>query len=73
MAERRADPGFQLRHTKRLGYVVVGASVQSSHLAVLQSCGRQHYYRDLAPAADAMDDVEPVEIGEPEVEHNYVR
>ena len=73
MAERRADPRLQFGHAERLGHVVVGASVQSSHLAVLQRGGREHDDGHLAPAADAVDDVQPVEVGQPEVEHNYVR
>src|SRR5438270_4099703 len=43
----------QLGGRERLGHVVVGAFVESEHLAVLRAFSRQHHDADLGPLTDA--------------------
>ena len=72
VADGGADAGFELGHAEGLGDVVVGASVEGGDLAVLGAGGREDDDRDVAPLADPPAHGEPVDVGEPEVEHDDV-
>jgi hypothetical protein len=73
MPQRYPQPGVELARAERLGHVVVGAVVQRLDLAVLRAVRRQHDDRRVAPAADAVADLEPVKVGQAEVEDDQVR
>ena len=67
-----AQPGQQLVHAERLGDVVVGAGVEGGHLVGLALADRQHDDRDVRPTAQAADDLDAVDAGEADVEHDDV-
>ena len=70
--EGDAEAGVQLVDAERLGHVVVGAALEGLDLlALLVPAGQDHDRRGrLAP--DAADHVEPVDVGQPEVEQDDV-
>jgi hypothetical protein len=67
--EGYAQAGEQLVHAEGLGEVVVGAGVEGGHLVL--SCG-QHDDWSLGPAAQSVDDVDAVDVGQAEVEDDQV-
>jgi hypothetical protein len=72
-ADGGAQAGEQLVHAERLGHVVVGAGVERGHLLGLLAPGGQHDDRDGGPAADAVNDVGSVHVGQAEVQDDDVR
>ena len=73
VAQRDLYPGVQLAHAEGLGHVVIGAVFQRVDLAVLGAVRGQDDDGHLAPGPDALADLKPVEVGQPEVEHDHVR
>ena len=73
MAKGGTDTRFQLGHAEGLGHVVIGAGVKGGHLAVFQRRSRQDDHGHLAPGPDATNHLEPVEVGEAQVEHDHLR
>ena len=71
-AQRGAHARQQLVHAERLRDVVVGARVERGDLVALGVARRQHDDRHLGPAAQAVDHLDPVDPGQPEVEHDDV-
>ena len=71
-AQRGADAGEQLLGVERLRDVVVGAGVERAHLLRLLVAGGQHDHGHVAERAQAAQHVEPVEVGEAEVEDHDV-
>ena len=64
--------GQQLDAAERLGEVVVGAGIESPHLVSLGPEGREHEDRHVAHVPDALQDLPPVQVGEPDVENDDV-
>ena len=72
-AQLRAHARQQLGEPERLGDVVVGAGVEPAdgvHLAVLR--GQEHDRHRRALLAHALAHLEPVDAGQPDVEHQQV-
>jgi hypothetical protein len=67
-----AQPGLQLARLERLGEVVVGADLQPDHAVHRLAAGGQHQDRHVAGAAQAAAEVEPVGVGQHEVEDHRV-
>ena len=72
MAEGHPESGFQLGHAERLGDEVVGAFVERLDLACLGAVRREHHDGHLTPLAEAPAHLDPVDVGQPEVEHDHV-
>ena len=72
VAQRGADPGLELGHAERLGHVVVRPAVEGGHFAVLVAAGRQDDDGHLAPLPDPPAYRLPVDVGQPEIEHDDV-
>src|SRR5262249_25495078 len=73
MPERNPDAGEQLAHAEGLGEVVVGACIQRGDLVSFREAGGQHHHRDGGPLAQPPDDLDAVDVGQPEVEDHQVR
>jgi hypothetical protein len=67
------DPGDQLAQVVGLDEVVVGSEVEAVHPGPQVGAGRRDEDRHLRRAADAGADLEPVDVGQPEVEQHDVR
>ena len=70
VAQRRPDPGHQLRHAERLFHVVVGAVVQGGDLLRLPVAGRQDHDRHRREPAQRLQRVLPVHVRQPEIEQD---
>ena len=68
----RPEPRQQLVHAERLRDVVVGAGVERPHLVGLLIARRQHEDRHAAPRTDALDHLDAVDAGQPEVDDREV-
>ena len=66
------QPREQLLDVERLGDVVVGAGVERRDLLPGVEPAGEHEDRDRRPAAQRADDVDAVEVGQPEVQHDDV-
>jgi len=73
MADRDSQPGIEFAHAKGLGHVVIGAAIQRFDLAVFGAVRGQHEDGRVAPGPDAPADLQPVQVGEAQVEHDDVR
>ena len=67
------DPGDELPHGERLRHVVVGADLESGYLVRLGILGGEDDDRDLRFAPDDPAQVEPVDVGQHEVEDDEGR
>ena len=67
-----AQPGGELGEAERLGQEVVGAAVEGADLALLVGVPGQDQDRHVEPAAQPAHDLDPVDVGQPEVEHHQV-
>ena len=72
VADGGADAGLELGHPEGFGHVVVGSLIEGGHLAVLGADGREDDDRDVAPLPDPPAHLQPVDVGEAEVEHDHV-
>ncbi len=70
--QQRVHPGDELTGAERLGEVVVGADFEPDHEVGLRVTGREHEDRNRPVALDPPADVEAVEPGKHEVEHDEV-
>src|SRR3984957_18142152 len=71
-ADRRAEPGEELVHAERLRDVVVGPGVERGDLLVLRPPHRQDDDRRRGPAADPVNDLGAVHVGQAKVEDDRV-
>src|ERR1700743_1369350 len=71
-ADRRAEPGEKLVHAERLRDVVVGAGVERGDLLMLRPPHRQDDDRRGGPAADPVNDLGAVHVGQAKVEDDRV-
>ena len=71
--EQRPDPRHDLTHAKRLGHVVVGSHAEADEQIGLVVPGRQHEDRHRPLRLDPAADLESVEAGKHDVEHDEVR
>jgi hypothetical protein len=71
-AQQRAHPGHQLAGAVGLGEVVVGAEVEAEQQIVLGRAGGQHDDRDRRVDPQHPAHVEPVDLGQHEVEDDQV-
>jgi hypothetical protein len=62
----------ELVHAEGLGDVVVRAGVEGGDLVGLALAHRQHDDRNVVPAAQARDHLEPVDSGQSEIEHDQI-
>ena len=72
-AQQRAHARLELGHRERLGQVIVGTEVEAVH-AVLDRVARgEHEDADRGSAgAQSAQDLEAVDVGEPDVEHDEI-
>ena len=71
--QQRAKPRQQLRQVEGLDEVVVGADVEAGHAVVHRVARGEHQdRRRVAGASDATTDLESVDVGELQVEHDGV-
>jgi hypothetical protein len=71
--QQRPHTGEQLLALERLDEVVVGADVQPFDARLQRVAGGQHQDRRVvAVIAQALGDVDPVQAGEPEIQHDDV-
>ncbi len=66
------DAGIELLRRERLDDVVVGPGVERLHYLGFLVSGRGHDDRHGAHRSDHAQQLPPVHIGEPQVEHHYV-
>src|SRR5919204_4739130 len=71
-AQQRAHAAPKLADRERLGDVVVRAELEPDDLVELVVAGREHDDRNLALGAQALADLEAVELGQHQVEHDEV-
>jgi cellulose synthase/poly-beta-1,6-N-acetylglucosamine synthase-like glycosyltransferase/peptidoglycan/xylan/chitin deacetylase (PgdA/CDA1 family) len=71
--DRGAHPGQQFLHAERLGDVVVGPRVERLDLVGAVGSPGQHDDGRLGPAAQALDDLHAVQVGQAQVEDDQVR
>ena len=62
----------QLAHREGLGEVVVGAGIERPDLVGVPRACRHHDDGDARPRPDLADDVDPIHVGEAEVEQDHV-
>ena len=73
VAQRGADAREQFVHAERLGDVIVGAQIERLHLAAFVGAARQHDDRNRrAVLAQVPDDLEAVDVGQAEIEHEKI-
>jgi hypothetical protein len=70
--DRRPHPGQQFLHAERLRDIVIGAGVERFHLVHAVGPAGQHDDRGLGPAAQALDHLHPVQVGQAEIEDHQV-
>lgn len=71
--DQGAQPRQQLLHPERLGEVVVGAAVDAADLLAPAAAGGEHQHRQRDPAgAPALEQRQPVDLRQPEVEDRRV-
>src|SRR4051812_23615763 len=71
-AQQRPDPRQQLLALEWLDQVVVGAAVEAGHPVLGLSPCRQHQDRHVAVAAQAPADLDSIEPGQAEIEHDEI-
>ena len=69
----RAHPRQQLFDPERLGDVIIGARVQRLDLVAAAVAAGQHDDRGLGPAAQPLDHLDTVQIGQTQVEDHQIR
>src|SRR3990172_7799561 len=72
-AQDRLDAGDELARVERLGQVVVCPDLEPDDLVDVLVAGGKHEDGDVRPLADAPADVDPVQVGEHEVEDDQRR
>ena len=72
-AEDALDAGDELARVERLRQVVVGADLEADDLVDVLVAGGQHQDRHVGGLADAPADLEPVDVGQHQVEDDQRR
>ncbi len=72
MAQSHPQARLELGHPERFGDEIVRPSVERLHLAPLVAIGGEHHDRDLGELPDAPADVEPVQIGQAQVQDHQI-
>ena len=72
-AQDGAQPGLQLARLEGLGEIVVGADFEADHPVHRLAARRQHQDRHVGGRAQAAADIEPVAVGQHQVEDNRVK
>ena len=73
VAQRRADAFHEFAHAEGLRHIIVRPEVEGLHLAPFVAPAGEHY--DRRPGARAphpADHLQPVHVGEPQVEQNHL-
>jgi hypothetical protein len=71
--EQRADPGQQFGEPERLRHVVVGPCVEADHgVHLVRAGGEDQHRHGLTVGAQPAAHFQPVEAGQPDVEHDQV-
>ena len=73
VADGRADPGQQLGGAEGLGQIVVGPLVQCRYLVPLVRAGGDHHHRQAGPAPQLPEDVQPVHVGQAQIQNHQIR
>src|SRR5215470_10277433 len=73
MAERHADARQQLIDAEGFGQVIVGTEIERSHLVVFAVADREHNDRHVGPLTYAPEDLQPIDLGHPQVEQEHIR
>jgi hypothetical protein len=68
--QHHADPGHQFARRKRLGDVIVGANLEAHDTVDLVAAGGQEDHRNVGELAQLAADVEPILVGQADVEHH---
>ena len=71
-AQQGPDPGDDLAHREGLGHVVVGADAEAHEQVGLVGAGGEHEHRHRPDGLDPAADLEAVEPGQHDVEHDEV-
>src|SRR5260221_5562116 len=71
-AQCNAIPRQHLPHPERLGEIVVGTGIQRGDLVRFVGARRQHDDRHRTPAAQIADELDAVEVRQPEVQHDEI-
>ena len=71
--EDRLHAGDELARVERLGQVVVGADLEADDLVDVLVAGGQHQDRNVGALADPAADLDPVDVGEHQVEDDQGR
>jgi len=71
--EGHAHPRQQLAHAERLAHVIVGAGVERGHLVGFLSSRREHEDGHLRPLAQPPDHLEPIHVGQAQIQDDQVR
>jgi hypothetical protein len=69
----RADTGKEFVYTERFGDVVVGACVGGGDLVAAARPAGEHDDGHSCPTAQTMNDVQTIDVGQAEVEHDEFR
>jgi hypothetical protein len=72
-AQHGAHTGDQFARRERLGQVVVGAHLQPDHAVDLLSAGGEHEHVGVGKGAQLATDLQPIESGKHQIEHQQVR
>ena len=70
--DRRTHAGEQFFYPERFGDVVIGARVERLHLVHAVGASGQHDDRRLRPAAQALDHLHPIQVGQAKIEDHQV-
>jgi hypothetical protein len=66
------DPGKEFVDTEGFGDVVVGAGIEGGDLSGAVAASGEDHDRDRGPGAQLADDLDAIEVGEAQIEHDQV-
>ena len=72
-AQHCPHPGYQFAGAEGLGDVVIGAQIQADESIRFGGLGREHDDRHLGLGLQDTADVEPIHLGQQQVQHDQVR
>ncbi len=71
-AQRGAHPRQQFGHTEGFAEKVIGAQIEGTYLDAFGRAGREHEQRRAAPAAELVDEVDAIAVGQAQIEDDEV-